>query len=148
MAYKIPLFNLNFDEREAQAAYDTIKSGWISTGPKNAELEQMFIDMWGVKYAVSMANCTDSLHVACMVCGFGPGDEVICPSLPPATAFAMWVPLPSLPTSWGPTTSISIQLTLSVRLRPRPRASWWCTWQVSRPRWTRSWRLPASTTSR
>ena len=43
MGYKIPLFNLNFDEREAQAAYDTIKSGWISTGLKNAELEQMFI---------------------------------------------------------------------------------------------------------
>ena len=42
MAYKIPLFNLNFDEREAQAAYDTIKSGWISTGPKNAELEAIF----------------------------------------------------------------------------------------------------------
>lgn len=81
MAYNIPLFNLNFDEREAQAAYDTIKSGWISTGPKNAELEQMFIDMWNVKYAVSMSNCTDSLHVCCMVCGFGPGDEVICPSL-------------------------------------------------------------------
>ena len=81
MAYKIPLFNLNFDEREAQAAYDTIKSGWISTGPKNAELEQMFVDMWKVKYAVSMSNCTDALHVCCMVCGFGPGDEVICPSL-------------------------------------------------------------------
>ena len=62
MAYKIPLFNLNFDEKEAQAAYDTIKSGWISTGPKNAELEQMFVDMWGVKYAVSMSNCTDALH--------------------------------------------------------------------------------------
>ena len=81
MAYNIPLFNLNFDECEAQAAYETIKSGWISTGPKNAELEQMFIDMWKVKYAVSMSNCTDSLHVCCMVCGFGPGDEVICPSL-------------------------------------------------------------------
>lgn len=81
MAYKIPLFNLNFDEKEAQAAYDTIRSGWISTGPKNAELEQMFVDMWGVKYAVSMSNCTDALHVCCMVCGFGPGDEVICPSL-------------------------------------------------------------------
>lgn len=81
MAYKISLFNLNFDEKEAQAAYDTIKSGWISTGPKNAELEQMFIDQWHVKYAVSMSNCTDSLHVCCMVCGFGPGDEVICPSL-------------------------------------------------------------------
>lgn len=81
MAYKIPLFNLNFDEREALAAYDTIKSGWISTGPKNAELEQMFIDMWNVKYAVSMNNCTNALHVCCIVCGFGPGDEVICPSL-------------------------------------------------------------------
>ncbi len=81
MAYQIPLFNLNFDEHEAQAAYDTIKSGWISTGPKNAELEQMFKDMWSVKYAVSMTNCTDALHVCCMVCGFGPGDEVICPSL-------------------------------------------------------------------
>ena len=81
MAYLIPLFNLNFDEREAQAASETIKSGWISTGPKNAELEQMFKDMWSVKYAVSMTNCTDALHVCCMVCGFGPGDEVICPSL-------------------------------------------------------------------
>lgn len=81
MSYKIPLFNLNFDDREAQAAYDTIKSGWISTGPKNAELEKMFVDMFGVKHAVSMSNCTDSLHVCCMVCGFGPGDEVICPSL-------------------------------------------------------------------
>lgn len=81
MSYRIPLFNLNFDDREAQAAYDTIKSGWISTGPKNAELEQMFIDMFKVNYAVSMSNCTDALHVCCMVCGFGPGDEVICPSL-------------------------------------------------------------------
>lgn len=81
MTYKIPLFNLNFDEKEAQAAYDTIRSGWISTGPKNTELEQMFVDMWNVKYAVSMSNCTASLHVCCMVCGFGPGDEIICPSL-------------------------------------------------------------------
>lgn len=62
MSYKIPLFNLNFDEKEAQAAYDTIKSGWISTGPKNAELEKMFSDMLSVKYAVSMSNCTDALH--------------------------------------------------------------------------------------
>lgn len=81
MAYDIPLFNLNFDEREAKAAYDTIKSGWISTGPKCAELEQMFVDMWNVKYAVSVTNCTDALHLCCLVCGVGPGDEVLCPSL-------------------------------------------------------------------
>lgn len=81
MGYTIPLFNLNFDEREAKAAYDTIKSGWISTGPKNAELEEMFVKMWSTKYAVSVTNCTDALHICCMVCGIGPGDEVICPSL-------------------------------------------------------------------
>ena len=81
MAYKIPLFNLNFDDREAQAAYDTIKSGWISTGPKNAELEETFAKMLGAKYAVSLSNCTDGLHLCCMICGFGPGDEVLCPSL-------------------------------------------------------------------
>lgn len=81
MAYDIPLFNLNFDECEAKAAYDTIRSGWISTGPKCAELEQMFVDMWKVKYAVSVTNCTDALHLCCLVCGVGPGDEVLCPSL-------------------------------------------------------------------
>lgn len=81
MAYKIPLFNLNFDGKEAQAAYDTIQSGWISTGPKCEELEKMFIDMFRVGYAVSMSNCTDALHLCCLVCGVGAGDEVLCPSL-------------------------------------------------------------------
>lgn len=81
MAYKIPLFNLNFDGKEAQAAYDTIQSGWISTGPKCEELEKMFIDMFKVNYAVSMSNCTDALHLCCLVCGIEPGDEVLCPSL-------------------------------------------------------------------
>ena len=81
MAYKIPLFNLNFDGKEAQAAYDTIQSGWISTGPKCEELEKMFVDMFRVNYAVSMSNCTDALHLCCLVCGVGAGDEVLCPSL-------------------------------------------------------------------
>lgn len=81
MAYKIPLFNLNFDGKEAQAAYDTIQSGWISTGPKCEELEKMFIEMFHVNYAVSISNCTDALHLCCLACGVGAGDEVLCPSL-------------------------------------------------------------------
>ena len=81
MAYKIPLFNLNFDGKEAQAAADTINSGWISTGPKCDELEKMFVDMFHVNYAVSVSNCTDALHLCCLVADVKPGDEVICPSL-------------------------------------------------------------------
>lgn len=81
MSYEIPLFNLNFDEKEAQAAYDTIRSGWISTGAKCAELEEKFAEMLGAKYAITMSNCTDALHICCILCGFGLGDEVICPSL-------------------------------------------------------------------
>ena len=81
MGYKIPLFNLNFDELEAQAAYDTIRSGWISTGPKNEQLEQMFMERLRVGHAVSMTNCTSALHLCCLVRGLGPGDEVLVPSL-------------------------------------------------------------------
>lgn len=79
--YRIPLFKLNFDEKEAKAAFDTINSGWISTGPKCEELEKMFVEMFNVKYAVAVTNCTGALHLACMLCDLGPGDEVLCPSL-------------------------------------------------------------------
>lgn len=81
MEYQIPLFQLNFDEEEIQAVTQTIRSKWISTGPKCEELEKLFVEMMRVKYAVSLSNCTDALHLACLTCGIGPGDEVLCPSL-------------------------------------------------------------------
>ena len=37
--------------------------------------------MFHVSYAVAISNCTDALHLCCLVCGIGPGDEVLCPSL-------------------------------------------------------------------
>jgi dTDP-4-amino-4,6-dideoxygalactose transaminase len=81
MEYNIPLFQLNFGEEEIKAVVDTIRSKWISTGPKCDELEKQFIDMLQVNFAVSLSNCTDALHLACIVCGIQPDDEVICPSL-------------------------------------------------------------------
>lgn len=81
MEYQIPLFQLNFGEEEVQAVAETIRSKWISTGPKCEELENYFTTMLQVNHAVSLSNCTDALHLACRVCGFGPGDEVLCPSL-------------------------------------------------------------------
>ncbi|MDE6451739.1 MAG: DegT/DnrJ/EryC1/StrS family aminotransferase [Odoribacter sp.] len=81
MGYSIPLFKLNFGEEEVVAATNTIRSGWISTGPKCEELESMFAEMLNVHYTLSISNCTDALHLACLLCGLQEGDEVICPSL-------------------------------------------------------------------
>jgi len=81
MEYKIPLFDLNFDEQEEYAVLETIQSKWISTGPKAAEFENKFAEMLGVEHAVSLTNCTVSLHLALKLAGIAPGDEVICPSL-------------------------------------------------------------------
>lgn len=81
MKYNIPLFALNFDEKEEKAAVDVIHSQWISSGPKCAELEQKFAEMIGTKYALAVANCTDALHLAVIGAGIKPGEEVIVPSL-------------------------------------------------------------------
>jgi len=79
--YSIPLFDLNFDEQEEKAVIETLKSKWISSGPKCKELEEMFCKMWNVKYALSLSNCTSALHLAMLLCGIKENDEVICPSL-------------------------------------------------------------------
>ena len=79
--YKIPLFDLNFGEEEIQAVINTIRSNWISTGPKCEEFEKLFAAMLNVNYAITLTNCTCALHLACVVLGIKEGDEVICPSL-------------------------------------------------------------------
>ncbi|WP_339889380.1 DegT/DnrJ/EryC1/StrS family aminotransferase [uncultured Flavobacterium sp.] len=81
MEYNIPLFKLNFGQEEIDAVTETIKSKWISTGPKCEELENQFVEMFNVKHAISLSNCTDALHLAMIVNGVSAGDEVICPSL-------------------------------------------------------------------
>lgn len=81
MSYNIPLFDLNFDARETQAAIETIESKWISTGPKTAAFEKKFAEMLHVEHAVALSNCTVALHLALKLVGVEPGDEVICPSL-------------------------------------------------------------------
>ncbi|CAM1366742.1 UDP-4-amino-4-deoxy-L-arabinose--oxoglutarate aminotransferase [Tenacibaculum sediminilitoris] len=81
MSYKIPLFDLNFDEKEEQAVIDTLKSKWISTGPKTIEFENKFSEMLEVKHSVALSNCTVALHLAMKLLDIKEGDEVICPSL-------------------------------------------------------------------
>lgn len=81
MDYKIPLFDLNFDEKEETAVVETLRSKWISTGPRTAELESRFSEMLSCRYSLGMANCTVALHMALLLMGIKEGDEVITPSL-------------------------------------------------------------------
>lgn len=81
MSYKIPLFDLNYDEEENKAVVETLNSKWISSGPKCMELETKFAKMLGAKHALAVSNCTAALHLAIICVGIKPGDEVIVPSL-------------------------------------------------------------------
>jgi dTDP-4-amino-4,6-dideoxygalactose transaminase len=81
MTYKIPLFNLNFDEQEVNAAISTIRSTWISSGPQTELLERTFAEKMNVKFAVALSNCTVALHLANLLVDIKHGDEVIVPSL-------------------------------------------------------------------
>ena len=81
MMFKIPLFNLNYDEQEEQAVLETLRSKWISTGPKCQELENLFCEAIGTEYALTTSSCTAALHLAVLAVGIQPGDEVIVPSL-------------------------------------------------------------------
>ena len=81
MDYDIPLFALNYGPEEEEATLAAIRSRWLSTGPRTAELEKTFAAMLGSPYALAVSNCTAALHIAMMVLGIGPGDEVIVPSL-------------------------------------------------------------------
>jgi perosamine synthetase len=77
----IPIAKPYLTEEEAQAAYDTILTGWITQGPRVAEFEQKFATYTGATYAVAVSNCTTALHLAMIIAGIKAGDEVICPSM-------------------------------------------------------------------
>jgi dTDP-4-amino-4,6-dideoxygalactose transaminase len=80
-AYSIPLFDLNYDHEEEEAVLATLRSGWISTGPRTVEFERLFAEALGAKHAVAVANCTCALHLALRIVGVREDDEVIVPSL-------------------------------------------------------------------
>lgn len=77
---KIPLMVPWFGEAEIEAISEVIRSGWIAQGPVVKQFEQAFKERVGSAEAVAVANCTAGLHLALIVAGIQPGDEVIVPS--------------------------------------------------------------------
>jgi len=74
-------------EEEAAAVAETIRSGWLTTGPRTAELERRFAEYTDAKHALAVASGTAALHLSLLALGIGPGDEVVTsPITWPSTA--------------------------------------------------------------
>ena len=74
-------------EEEIEAVAETIRSGWLTTGPRTAELEERFAEYVGAGHAVALSSGTAALHLSLLALGVGPGDEVVTtPITWPATA--------------------------------------------------------------
>ena len=73
----IPLASPWMGEEEIEALQRVIASGWIYQGPVVQKFERKFADYVGAKYACAVSSCTTALHLALIVAGVQPGDEVI-----------------------------------------------------------------------
>ena len=67
----------SLDEDDIQAVIDTLRSPFLTQGPKITAFERAIAEYVGTKYAVAFCNGTAALHGACYAAGVGEGDEVI-----------------------------------------------------------------------
>ncbi len=67
----------SFGPDEIEAVVQTLRSGWVGTGPRTREFEHRFAEYVGSRYAVAVGSCTAALHISMLAAGIGAGDEVI-----------------------------------------------------------------------
>jgi dTDP-4-amino-4,6-dideoxygalactose transaminase len=74
-------------EEEVEAVAETLRSGWLTSGPRAEELERRFAEYAGARHGVALASGTAAMHLSLLAAGVGPGDEVLTtPITWPATA--------------------------------------------------------------
>lgn len=90
----LPFSKPSLQEWEIKAVEDVLRSGWITTGPKNAEFEQKFCEYVGASHAVPMTSETAVMFALLRAIDLKPGDEVVSPSM-------TWVSLPNAVSLFG-----------------------------------------------
>ena len=80
--WKLPLFELNYNYKEASAVKEVLDSKWLTMGEKTIQLEKDFSDYLGKQNkCIAVSSCTAALHLSMIAAGVKKGDEVIVPSL-------------------------------------------------------------------
>jgi perosamine synthetase len=78
---ELPFALPDITEEEIDAVVDTLRSGWLSTGPKTLAFEEEFARAIGARHGIAVSSATAGLHLGLDAAGIGPGDEVIVPTL-------------------------------------------------------------------
>jgi UDP-4-amino-4-deoxy-L-arabinose-oxoglutarate aminotransferase len=77
----LPFSRPSIGEEGIAAVSEVLRSGWITTGPKNAEFEKKFSQYTESLHAVALASATGGMHLIFKALSIKPGDEVITPSM-------------------------------------------------------------------
>ncbi len=120
----LPFSRPSIGEEEIAAVEQVLRSGWITTGPKNQELEQQFAERVGARHAVALSSATGAMHITLLALGIGPGDEVITPSLTWVSTANMICLLGATPVfvDVDPDTLMSDAATIEAAITPRTKA--------------------------
>ena len=85
----LPFSRPSITDQDVAAVTEVLRSGWITTGPRNAAFEQAFCRYTGAPHSVALCSATAGMHVLLRALDIRPGDEVITPSM-------TWVSTPNL----------------------------------------------------
>ncbi|NBF01968.1 UDP-4-amino-4-deoxy-L-arabinose aminotransferase [Pseudomonas sp. Fl5BN2] len=120
----LPFSRPSIGEEEIAAVEQVLRSGWITTGPKNQELEQHFAERVGARHAVALSSATGAMHITLLALGIGPGDEVITPSQTWVSTANMICLLGATPVfvDVDPDTLMSDAATIEAAITPRTKA--------------------------
>lgn len=77
----IPFCRPTIEDEEIASVVESMKSGWITTGPKVQAFEKIFRDRLGVPHAVALNSATAGLHVLLASMDLAPGDEILTTAL-------------------------------------------------------------------
>jgi dTDP-4-amino-4,6-dideoxygalactose transaminase len=79
--WRVTLTEIELPESDVSSVLETLRSGWLTMGPRTQDLEAAFAEAVGTEHALAVSSGTAALHLACLAVGVGPGDEVLAPAL-------------------------------------------------------------------